>query len=132
MTHDQQPYDEWLSEMERLEKEATPGQWKSDFDGDVFTTAEKEFCPGLDQNIFRNIGTTACGPDRGDAAFIAASRQFVPRAIQELWKRDRALEIAKEALNAYKFQSAKIGGVTHYSFAAEVLQQIEEVLNGNK
>lgn len=53
---------------------------------------------------------------------------WLKRALEELRKRDRALEIAKEALRDYKYHSSKTDCVTQYSEAAEALKQIEEVL----
>lgn len=50
---------------------ATPGPWKSDYCGDVFTLAEKEWCEGAAAKIFRNIASTPTGPDPGNGAYIA-------------------------------------------------------------
>lgn len=61
-----------LQQLKSVAEKATPGNWYSDNDGDVWTDAEKEYCPGMEQEIFRVFGSTKCGPDRGDAAFIAA------------------------------------------------------------
>jgi len=73
-----------LEEWEALAAKATPGPWKGDYCGDVWTEAEKEFCPGLDQHIFRMVGTTTKGPGENDSAFIAASRTAVPALCQEV------------------------------------------------
>lgn len=80
-----------FSKLRELEKKATPGPWRSDSDGDVWTEAEKEYCPGMDQELFRNLGTTRCGPDRGDAALTAEMRNTLPKIFEVLDLYEEAL-----------------------------------------
>lgn len=73
-----------LTDLKEAEKKATPGEWCSDACGDVWTNAEKEYCPGMEQNIFRTVGSTRCGPDRGDSVFIALFRNLCRPMIEEI------------------------------------------------
>lgn len=73
-----------LDEIEKRIDAATPGPWRSDSCGDIFTEAETEFCPGMDQHLFRTLASTKCGPDRGDAAFIAHARQDIPHLLNKI------------------------------------------------
>lgn len=115
--------------MERLERDATPGPWSLFFDDLRFCAndIQAKSCDGKSYVLAQM--NRHFDKWKNDAAFIAASRQFIPAAIQELRKRDRALEIAKEALRDYKYHSSKTDCVTQYSEAAEALKQIKELLN---
>lgn len=102
---------ELISQIEAAREKATPGNWDSDNDGDVWTDAEKAFCPGLDQEIFRVFGTTKRGPDRGDAAYIAlCNPENIGRLIKTLKKYREALEFyanedswSQDGVNLYSF-----------------------------
>jgi hypothetical protein len=70
-------------ELLKKAKKATPGPWRSDYCGDVFTEAEKVYCEGVGGKIFRTIGSTVTGPDPGDGAYIAACS---PEVVTQLAK----------------------------------------------
>jgi hypothetical protein len=90
--------DEFLSKSKKLREGATSGRWYSDTDGDVWTDAEKEFCPGIDQELFKVLGTTTSGPDPGDGKFIAHARNtdetkdqmiaIMAEALENAWCKD--------------------------------------------
>jgi len=83
-----------LSELEKLEREATPGPWKRDKDYDVVTVARNE------QGKHRLVaGSYSCFPDVADSAFIAASRNALPELIA-------ALRMAHAALTATRGELA--------------------------
>lgn len=81
-----------IRELRECEAKATPGKWNSDGCGDVWTDAEKEFCPAMEQHLFRLIGTTRAGPDRGDAAFIVLSRNSIFTLLSIIERQQKALE----------------------------------------
>lgn len=109
-----------LSRLEELVARMTPGPWRSDGCGDVWTEAEKEFCPGMQQEIFRIIGGTRCGPDRGDAAGIAALRNAA-----------EALLACAKALQFYRDLDWKVNTEAWQMPARDALSRLAQALGGN-
>lgn len=107
----------FLSECREIEAKATPGNWDSDFDGDVFTDAPKELCPGMEPDLFHcfyNIGSTRCGPDRGDAEFIAFSRNNFLKLVE-------CVSVLSEACEYYIGRSGS-------RVAQQTLEKVESIL----
>ena len=88
MTTDAPLSDEEIAKVEALEEAATPGPWETKFSGNnggiplAFL-----LLPGA-TGVFRRIADGAAQVEliEEDAAFIAAARSFVPRAIKEIRK----------------------------------------------
>lgn len=47
----------------------------------------------MQQDLFRCLGTTMCGPDRGDAAFIAESRTAIPWLTELVERQEKIIEL---------------------------------------
>lgn len=85
------PIEKLLQESKELEGRRTRGKWSSDSCGDIWTDAETEWCPGLDQHIFRTFATTTKGPDSGNAKYIT-------HLANTNAGKDRVIEVALERL----------------------------------
>lgn len=125
--------------MERLEKSATPGPWKADlgnheiesenddtwrFHVFYFSDQDRFDCE------FRNQALTVESKYHwamDDAEFTAEARSFVPRALEELRKRDRAIELAKKGIRC-TCEIHRYHGSDGPCNGCVALQQIEEVL----
>jgi hypothetical protein len=103
-----------VAELERLEKEATPGPWKRDKDLDVVTVARDE--RGKHRLV---AGSYSCFPDDADSAFIAASRNALPELIA-------ALKIAVEALKKLEGWEMVFRLEAPMSFPSGVRKQVSE------
>lgn len=84
-----------LENLEKLARAATPGPWRSDYCGDVWTEAEKEKVDWHDEPVFKGIGTTPRGPDNGTAKYIAAAN---PDTILKLIGEIRRLQVIEDLL----------------------------------
>lgn len=80
----------WLDSMEALEKAATPGKWEWDepyYDDELDdrTPIKNGWLKNnseTDVLQYSGCGTHGCEKSEADAAFIAASRTFVPKTIE--------------------------------------------------
>jgi len=93
---------DWIEELKRLEKEATPGPWYSDQVGQIGHTLPEgrgvicDFERGVEVYCKAHADKVAIVND--DADFIAASRSAIPKLIDLVQRQAALLKEAEEAL----------------------------------
>lgn len=84
----------FIAQARWIEGKATPGVWESDFCGDVWSLHSELQKWSEDDCFFRgSVGTTRRGPDSGDAAFIAFSRNNFLSMLDTLEAQAEAIEV---------------------------------------
>src|ERR1700687_1323833 len=122
--------DEKLAELDEAEKKATPRTWASDFCGDIWSEeiTGNPLSEQDDLGAYKIIRTTTRGPDNGDGAFCALSRNHLRELLDEV-KEHRAgekgirLRGLKKDVAFYREQAEKLR--TELQTALDMLELVE-------
>lgn len=104
-----------IQEMERLERDATPGPWeiyRNSFDNDIgaiiTTNPPRDYPTSYIDNAVVITDSGVYPPFEFDAQFIATARTFIPQAIAEIRRLETELDAEKKGNDVMFQQKVKM------------------------